>query len=92
MTEPTTYYSTGQGEWSLIHQGMPVCKNGTLAEAKRCATAFKLKPSLDYWDGDAGAFKPLYPGDPLQAAEAAAYTLTHTKNQPRSTSAQNPLF
>jgi len=30
--------------------------------------------------------------DPHQAAEAAAFTLTHTPNQPRSTSAQNHLF
>ena len=30
--------------------------------------------------------------DPHQAAEAAAFTLAHTDNQPRTTSAQNPLF
>lgn len=92
MTEPTTYYSTGQGEWSLMHQGMPVCKNGTLAEAERCAVAYKLTPAPDYWDGDTGEFRPLKIMDSLQAAEAAAFTLTHTPNQPRSTSAQNPLF
>lgn len=92
MIEPTTYYSTGRGEWSLIHQGMPCCKNGTLAEAERCAAAYKLKPAQDYWDGDAGEFKTLTPVDPHQAAEAAAFSLTHTPNQPRSTSAQNHLF
>ncbi len=30
--------------------------------------------------------------DPHQAAEAAAYTLSHTQNQPRTTSAQTALF
>jgi hypothetical protein len=30
--------------------------------------------------------------DPHQAAEAAAFTLAHTSNQPRTTSAQTPLF
>jgi len=92
MTEPTTYYSHGRGEWSLIHQGMPCCKNGTLVEAERCAAFYKLKPAPDYWDGEAGEFKPLYPTDPHQAAEAAAFSLTHTQNQPRSTTSQNPLF
>lgn len=92
MIEPTTYYSTGAGQWRLINQGMPCCKDGTLAEAKLCAASYKLTPSQDYWDGDAGEFKPLKPADPQQAAEAAAFTLTHTPNQPRSTSAQNHLF
>lgn len=92
MINPTTYYSTSSGHWRLINQGMPCCKDGTLEEAERCAAYFKLKPAPDYWDGDAGEFKPLKPADPQQAAEAAAFTLTHTANQPRSTSAQNPLF
>jgi hypothetical protein len=30
--------------------------------------------------------------DPHQAAEAAAFTLAHTDNQPRTTSAQPTLF
>lgn len=30
--------------------------------------------------------------DPHQAAEAAAFTLAHTNNQPRTTSAQTALF
>lgn len=30
--------------------------------------------------------------DPHQADEAAAYTLSHTQNQPRTTSAQTALF
>jgi len=30
--------------------------------------------------------------DPVQAAEAAAFTLQHTPNQPPTTSAQTPLF
>jgi hypothetical protein len=34
----------------------------------------------------------LSPADPHQAAEAAAFSLTHTPNQPRTTSAQNHLF
>jgi len=92
MTEPTTYYSHHAGQWSLINQGLPCCKPGTLAEAERCAAAYKLIPAQDYWDGEAGEFKPLKPADPHQAAEAAAFSLTHTKNQPRTTSAQNPLF
>jgi hypothetical protein len=32
------------------------------------------------------------PLDPYQATEAAAFTLTHTNNQPRTTSAQPTLF
>jgi hypothetical protein len=36
-----------------------------------------------------GEFMPL---DPQQAAEAAAFTLTHTTNQPKTTGAQPPLF
>lgn len=92
MTEPTTYYSTSRGLWRLIHQAMPACKDGTLQEAKQCAAAYKLTPAPDYWDGEAGEFKPLKPADSLQAAEAAAFTLTHTSNQPASTGAQTPLF
>lgn len=109
MTEPTTYYSTSAGQWRLIHQGMPACKDGTLDEAQRCAAAYKLTPAPDYWDGDDGTFKSLSgrekeraalayivanlkTADPLQADEADAFTLTHTLNQPRTTSAQNPLF
>ena len=92
MTEPTTYYSTSAGFWRLIHQGMPACKDGTLREAETCAAAYKLTPAPDYWDGEAGEFKPLKPADTLQAAEADAFTLAHTLNQPRTTTAQNPLF
>lgn len=32
------------------------------------------------------------PHDPHQATEAAAFTLQHTQNQPRTTSAQTALF
>ena len=32
------------------------------------------------------------PADSLQTAEAAAFSLMPTENQPRTTSAQNPLF
>ena len=38
------------------------------------------------------SIEELPPADPHQAAEAAAFSLTHTPNQPRSTSAQNHLF
>jgi len=92
LIEPKTYLSTSRGLWRLIDQGLTCCKDGTLAEAERCAAFYKLTPAPDYWDGEAGQFKPLKPADPHQAAEAAAFTLTHTPNQPRSTSAQNPLF
>ena len=92
MTEPTTYYSTSRNLWRLIHQGMPTCKDGTLDEARLCAAAYKLTPADEYWDGEAGEFKPLKPTDSLQADEAAAFSLMPTQNQPRSTTAQNPLF
>jgi hypothetical protein len=92
LIEPTTYYSTSNGHWRLINQGMPACKDGILSEAERCAAFYKLKPAPDYWDGEAGEFKPLKAVDTQQAAEAAAFSLTHTPNQPRSTSAQNHLF
>ena len=109
MIEPTTYYSTSRGLWRLIDQGLPCCKDGTLAEAERCAAFYKLTPAPLYWDGDTGNFKLFGSLETdqaaldycqqhatlesrLQAEEAAAFSLTHTPNQPRSTGAQNPLF
>jgi len=92
MTEPTTYYSTSHGMWRLIHRAEQRCRDGSFEAAQHCAAALKLTPAPDYWDGDAGEFKPFTPADPHQAAEAAAFTLTHTSNQPRSTTAQTPLF
>jgi hypothetical protein len=91
MTEPTTYYSSSAGQWRLIHQGMPACKDGTLREAETCAAAYKLTPAAEFWNGEKGEFQSFLL-DTQQAAEAAAFTLTHTLNQPRTTSAQNPLF
>lgn len=88
----STYYSTSAGQWRLIHQGLPVCKDGSLEDAQRAAATFRLSPAPDYWNGDIGEFRPLKPADPLQAAEAAAFSLMPTNNQPRTTSAQNPLF
>jgi hypothetical protein len=105
LTEPTTYYSTSRNLWRLIHQGMPACKDGTLEEAERCAAAYKLTPAPDYWDGDSGTFKSISGREKeraavaflaatlsLQADEAAAFSLMPTDNQPRTTSAQTPLF
>jgi len=91
MKTPACYYSTSHGQWRLILQGQPLCKDGTLQEASRCAAGFKLTPAADFWNGNKGEFQSFLL-DTEQAAEAAAFTLTHTLNQPRSTSAQNPLF
>jgi hypothetical protein len=38
---------------------------------------------------EAALYAPL---DPYQATEAAAFTLSHTQNQPRTTTAQTALF
>ena len=91
MKTPACYYSTSHGQWRLILQGLPLCKDGTLQEASQCAAGFRLTPDPQFWDGDNGKFET-FPIDNLQAAEAAAFTLAHTLSQPRSTSAQNPLF
>ncbi len=92
MIEPTTYYSHSHNMWRLIHRAEQRCRDGSFEDAQRCAAALKLTPAPDYWNGDAGEFKPLTPANPRQAAEAAAFTLTHTSNQPASTGAQTPLF
>ena len=86
---PICYLSTSHGLWRLVLGSEQRCKDGSLEDAQRCAKALKLTPHAMYWDGDSGQFEPF---DTLQAAEADAFTLAHTLNQPRTTSAQNPLF
>lgn len=89
MKTPLCYLSTSHGLWRLVLGSEQRCTDGSLEDAQRCAKALKLTPDAMYWNGDDGQFKPF---DTQQAEEAAAFTLTHTLNQPRSTSPQNPLF
>ena len=73
----------------MILDGMPLCAETTKAKAETCARTFKVTLSPNYWDGEAGEFKPL---DPQQADEAAAFSLMPTPSRPKTTGAQNALF
>lgn len=86
---PRAYLSYSRDQWRVILDDMPLCADTTKANAEACARTFRVTLSPNYWDGEAGEFKPL---DPQQADEAAAFTLTHTTNQPKTTGAQPPLF
>jgi hypothetical protein len=86
---PRAYLSTSRGQWRVIFDEMPLCADTTKANAEACARTFKISLSANYWDGEAGEFKPL---DPQQADEAAAFSLTHSPNQPKTTGAQPALF
>jgi len=86
---PRAYLSHSRGQWRVILDEMPLCADTTRAQAEACARTFRVTLSPNYWHGEAGEFMPL---DPQQEQEAAAFTLTHTQNQPKTTGAQPPLF
>ena len=90
MNTPSCYLSRTPSGWSLIYQESPLCDyKKTRAEAEAVARQFKVQPSPHFWNGSAGQFEPL---DPHQEAEAAAFSLMPTPNQPKTTAAQTPLF
>jgi len=86
---PRAYLSHSRGQWRVILDEMPLCADTTKANAEACARTFRVTLSPHYWHGEAGKFMPL---DPQQEQEAAAFTLAHTTNQPKTTGAQPPLF
>lgn len=50
--------------WSLILDGMPLCKEyPSRREPEKCAATFRVTPAA-IWDGDAGRFIPLTDGAP----------------------------
>ena len=56
--DPKSYLSTSGGKWRCINQGMPVCRDGSEAEARAAAARFKLDLSHGrVWDGDALAWR-----------------------------------
>jgi hypothetical protein len=57
----TTYLSTTNGMWNLIHQGMPLCADTPRREkAEAVAQQYKLKPTA-IWNGNAGKFEAYQP-------------------------------
>jgi hypothetical protein len=56
---PAHYLSRNDiGAWAVIHGGMPLCPDGTLADAIRCAERYKLPVSGPWWDGAVSAWQP----------------------------------
>jgi hypothetical protein len=59
-----TYLSTSDGQWRVIHQGLPLCADTTLSKASLVAQQYGYSPdSLPVWDGDAGRFSVYSPND-----------------------------
>ena len=57
IKEPRTYLSTDGGKYRVIHNGMPLSKDGTKAEALAAAKLHLLLPDGSFmWDGDKGEF------------------------------------
>lgn len=56
---PTHYLSRNdRGLWAIILRGMPLCADGTLERAMRCANGYRLATDGLWWDGSAGEFRP----------------------------------
>jgi len=90
---PEVYLSGNGDRWTVINQGMPICDyKKTPAEALAVAKMYKLQPHTFYWDSVELVFMPRSDVDHFQAAEAEAFTLAHTPNQPKTTTAQTALF
>lgn len=58
-TTPKCYLSTSHGQWRVINQGMPVCKDMPSREEALAAAKLLSVTPTELWDGDAGVFKPL---------------------------------
>jgi hypothetical protein len=66
MTQAQTYLSTSNGVWRVIHRGLPLCADTTLAKAKLVALQYGYSlDSVPVWDGDAGRFS-VYSSDDWQ--------------------------
>ena len=46
------------GAWAVFFGGMPLCPDGTLDAAIRCAKHYKLPLTGQWWDGGACAWRP----------------------------------
>ena len=46
------------GAWAVFFGGMPLCPDGTLGDAIRCAERYKLPLTGQWWDGGACAWRP----------------------------------
>ena len=56
---PAHYLSKNDaGTWAVIHGGIPLCPDGTLGDAIRCAERYKLAVTGQWWDGTASAWRP----------------------------------
>ena len=59
ITNPTTYLSTSDGLWRVIHQDSPGCANkASRAEAEAYATWAGITPT-HLWNGDTGTLQPI---------------------------------
>ena len=56
---PKCYLSTSEGQWRVINQGMPVCKDMPSREQALAAAKQVAVTPTALWDGDEGAFKSL---------------------------------
>ena len=55
MKKTSGYISMGQGDYTVIVQGMPVCNNKkTLAEALRAADFMRVELHDEAWNGERG--------------------------------------
>ena len=54
---PSTYLSSSEGRFRVIHNSMPICNDKTTAaEALAAADQMRVTVSDQMWDGDAGKF------------------------------------
>lgn len=53
---PTTYLSTAEGKWTLIHHGGPLCATTDRRTAEEVARRYGIALPDVLWDGDGGRF------------------------------------
>lgn len=55
MTRASGFISFGQGEFSVMVQGMPICNNKTtLTEALKAADFMRVELQQEAWNGERG--------------------------------------
>lgn len=54
-TEPSGYLSVTDNKWTVIYQGLPLCRDGTEANARAVAAQNKVQTDI-VWDGNKGCF------------------------------------
>lgn len=60
MNTESHFTRHAEGEWSLIHQGQPLCKPGPLASAQETAKRYKLEIDA-VWVANKGEFVRIDP-------------------------------